>query len=72
MSIGKEIEVPEEVFELYDWARMLECEDEFIELISGGATMEQLRMLNVLHDNERLELENNELRKEIKALKGGE
>ena len=69
------ITVPPWVFELYEFADMLEWGQEFIELISGGATTAQLRSLCYLADNERLEEENNELRKEIealKALKGGE
>tara|TARA_R100001163_G_C4903712_1_gene91161 strand:- start:31 stop:522 length:492 start_codon:yes stop_codon:yes gene_type:complete len=66
------IKVPEEVFELYDWARMLECEDEFIELISDGATIEQLKLCCYLGEIRRLELENNRLEEEIEALKGGE
>ena len=66
------ITVPQWVFELYEWADMLEWGPEFIELISGGATIAQLRSLCYLADNERLELENNELRKEIELLKGGE
>jgi|TARA_R110002012_G_scaffold85092_5_gene212260 hypothetical protein len=68
----KVYQIPDRVFELYDWARQLECEYEFVELISGGATIEQLRSLCYFADNERLELENNELRKEIELLKGVE
>ena len=63
------ITVPQWVFELYEFADMLEWGQEFIELISGGATIAQLRSLCYLADNERLEEENNELRKEIEAQK---
>lgn len=63
------------LFELYDWAQQLDCDEEFKRLLSSGATIHQLRLCCYIAESDRLELENNELREEIealKALKGGE
>lgn len=53
------------VFELYDWSRRLGCEKELMVLLSRGATLDQLQLCCFIADNERL-------KKEIEALKGGE